>query len=264
MRLVSFGSGSSGNAFLLDTGAARILIDCGIGVRRLRQGLAGLGASGMLDAILISHEHVDHVRALQSLLRYERCPVYASNGTFNCIGRQSGWMPIRGGTHLCIAGLDVTPVNVSHDALEPLGFFIETGAEKIALFTDLGEPNLDVHDAIAHATLVILEANYCERMLRQSMYPPYLKQRIRSRFGHLSNDDCAGTLVDALRPSTRAVWLAHLSENNNAPATATETVKGHLSARGIGIPVQPLPRHDTADLLALPTTERSWQTSLCV
>jgi phosphoribosyl 1,2-cyclic phosphodiesterase len=262
MRFVSFGSGSSGNAFLLDTGDARILIDCGIGVRRLRQGLGEMGAAGELDAILISHEHIDHVRGLQSLLRYEGCPVYASNGTFNAIGRRAGWVPLRGGTRLSIAGLDVTPVDVSHDALEPCGFFIDAGTERVALFTDLGEPNQPVRDAVAEATLVVLEANYCETMLRRSDYPPYLKQRIRSRFGHLSNDDCGTTLVEALTPSARAIWLAHLSENNNAPETATATVWTQLTSRGIGIPVQALPRHDTADLLALPAAERSWQTSL--
>ena len=262
MRFVSFGSGSSGNAFLLNDGESSILIDCGIGVRRLRQELKELGVAGHLNAILLSHEHSDHVSALDSLTRYERCPVYASEGTFSSIGKRPGWQTIQDGQSVSIAGVTVTPERVPHDAAEPLGFVLEAGNERIALFTDLGAPAPNVSDAIQDATTVVLESNYCESMLRQSPYPAFLKRRIRSQNGHLSNDDCAATLVEALTPAARRVWLAHLSENNNAPEVAEAAVGEAFAVRGIGLPARSLPRKSSADLLAPIEGTRSWQTAL--
>ncbi|CAN5717422.1 hypothetical protein BH23CHL2_BH23CHL2_12010 [soil metagenome] len=171
MRLLSFGSGSSGNAFLIDTGEARVMFDCGVGIRRLRREMTELGVAGTLDAVFITHEHIDHVRALQSLLRYESCQVFASNGTFDAIGRKPGWTTIRAETHIDVAGLEVTQINVLHDAAEPLGFFIDAGINRIALFTDLGAAAPTVASAIAEAMIVVLESNYCEAMLRPSQAP---------------------------------------------------------------------------------------------
>ncbi|MEZ4521191.1 MAG: MBL fold metallo-hydrolase [Thermomicrobiales bacterium] len=262
MRFVSFGSGSSGNAFLLDTGEARIMIDCGVGIRKLRRAMVEQDFAGTIDALVISHEHIDHVRALKSLLRYEDCRVFSSDGTLDALGRQTGWQTLKAGNRQSIAGIDITPVGVSHDAAEPLGFLIETKTEKIALFTDLGAPAEEVSGAISEASIVVLESNYCETMLRRSAYPAHLKRRIRSQNGHLSNDDCAATLVDALRPSAHTLWLAHLSENNNAPDVAEGAVRESLAIRGIGLPVRALPRFDAVDLLIASNRDASWQTSL--
>lgn len=262
MRFHSFGSGSSGNAFLLDVGETRILFDCGIGIRRLRAGLRELGAAGRLDAIVISHEHSDHIRSLKSLLRYEQCPVYASDGTLREIGRETDWVTLGAARPERIGSVEITPVPVAHDAREPFGFLVDAGTERIALFTDLGAPAPTVNDAIRESTIVVLEANYCERMLRHSRYPSFLKQRIRGGSGHLSNDQCAQILCDALTPEVHTLWLAHLSENNNTPPTAVGAVGSALGSRGIGLPTRALPRHDMADLLEPVAVERSWQTSL--
>ncbi len=262
MRFYSFGSGSSGNAFLLESDDARLLFDCGIGIRRLRRALIDLDAAGKLDAIIISHEHSDHVRALHSLLRYERCPVYASDGTFRAIGMKSNWSALASGDPTPIGDVEITAVPVLHDASEPFGFHITAGSEQIALFTDLGEPTSDVNDAIGEASIVVLESNYCESMLRRSDYPATLKRRIRSHLGHLSNDDCGATLAGSLTPKAHTVWLAHLSEHNNLPLTAETAVETALNERGIGLQVRSLPRHDTANLLDPVATERSWQVSL--
>ena len=262
MRLISFGSGSSGNAFLLDTGEARIMFDCGVGIRRMQREMARLDLAGRLDAIFISHEHIDHIRALESLLRRDDYPVFASRGTFSAIGSRPAWSAIRAEQRVEVGGVEVTPVGVSHDAAEPLGFFIDTPGERIALFTDLGEPAAGVSAAIEGSTVVILESNYCESMLRHSSYPAQLKRRIRSQHGHLSNDDCAATLVESVTPEVRTVWLAHLSENNNAPDIAELTVRESFAVRGVGLPVQALPRYDAVDLLAARHEERTWQTPL--
>lgn len=262
MRFVSFGSGSSGNAFLLDTGETRIVFDCGVGIRRMRREMVEMGVAGLVDAIVISHEHSDHISALKSLTRYETCPVYASDGTFGEIGRRVGWKTIRAGEAFSIADVRVDPVVVSHDAAEPLGFLIDAGTERIALFTDLGTQQAEVSAAIEEATVVILESNYCETMLRQSPYPAFLKRRIRSQIGHLSNDDCAATLVEALQPGAHTVWLAHLSENSNAPEVAEAAAREALSVRGIRLPVRSLPRHASENLLVPPADLPSWQAPL--
>lgn len=262
MRFISFGSGSSGNSFLLDTGESRIVFDCGVGIRRVRKEMVELGVAGSIDGIVISHEHSDHIKALGSLTRYEQCPVYASDGTFDAIGRKSGWQSISAGNAVTIAGVRIDPIGVSHDAAEPLGFFIDTGAERIALFTDLGMPQAEVSAAVQDATVIVLESNYCETMLRHSAYPPFLKRRIRSQNGHLSNDDCAATLVDSLRPAAHTVWLAHLSENNNAPEVAESAVQEALSVRGIRLPVRSLPRHMSENLLVQHAELPSWQAPL--
>jgi phosphoribosyl 1,2-cyclic phosphodiesterase len=262
VRFISFGSGSSGNAFLLDTGEARIVFDCGVGIRRMRAEMVELGVAGRLDAIVITHEHSDHISALKSLTRYEACPVYASAGTLAEIGHQTGWQTLRAGQATTIAGVRIDPVRVSHDAAEPLGFLIDAGEERIALFTDLGAPQAEVSDAVEDATVVVLESNYCEHMLRYSAYPPFLKRRIRSQIGHLSNDDCAATLVESLQPGAHTVWLAHLSENNNAPEVAEAAAQEALAIRGIRLPVRSLPRHVSENLLVPPTDIPSWQVPL--
>lgn len=248
MRVFSLGSGSSGNAFLVDTGDAALLIDCGVGVRVIRKALQDLDLTGRLDAIILSHEHIDHVRALKSMLRTESCPVYATAGTFSAIGRPDRAVQVARGNHIFFGDAVVTPVAVPHDGAEPCGFVVEVGDETLALFTDLGTSTSDVADAIQSADFVILESNYDEAMLRQSGYPRHLKMRIRGPGGHLSNDDCAGLLVDSTARRARGVWLAHLSDVNNAPTVAEHAARSALSATGRLLPILALPRYDWIEL----------------
>jgi len=248
MRVYSLGSGSSGNAFLIDSDDAALLIDCGVGVRVIRKALQDLDLTGRLDAIILSHEHVDHVRALKSLLRTERCPVYATAGTFAAIGKPDRGMAVLRGNRISFGSAAVTTVAVPHDGVEPCGFFVEAADESLALFTDLGTPTRDVAGAIEAADYVILESNYDEAMLRRSTYPSFLKSRIRGPGGHLSNDDCAGLLVDALTKRARGIWLAHLSDNNNATTVAETATRTALGATGRHLPVLALPRYDWIEL----------------
>jgi phosphoribosyl 1,2-cyclic phosphodiesterase len=248
MRVFSLGSGSSGNAFLVDSGEAAFLIDCGVGVRVIRKALQDLDLAGRLDAIILSHEHIDHVRALSSLLRTERCPVYATAGTFSAIGMPERGVAVGCGTRLTFGQASVHTVAVPHDGAEPCGFVVEAAGETLALFTDLGTPTGEVADAIQTADFVVLESNYDEAMLRRSAYPARLKSRIRGPGGHLSNDDCAGLLVDSLSPRARGVWLAHLSDNNNAPTVAEASSRAALGATGVTMPVLALPRFDWIEL----------------
>jgi phosphoribosyl 1,2-cyclic phosphodiesterase len=248
MRVFSLGSGSSGNAFLVETPEAAFMIDCGVGVRVIRRALQDLDLAGRLSAIFLSHEHIDHVRALASIMRTEHCPVYATAGTFAAIGR-----PVRGveavrGSTTTLGGARVTLVPVPHDGADPCGFVVEADGRTLAIFTDLGMPTTQVSDALQAADFIVLESNYEEALLRKSSYPSYLKARIRGPSGHLSNDDCAGLLDGALSRRAQSVWLAHLSENNNDPLVAEAVARSALQASGRSMPIMALPRFDWMEL----------------
>ncbi|MDI3341033.1 MAG: MBL fold metallo-hydrolase [Sphaerobacter sp.] len=246
MRVTSFGSGSSGNALLIQSGGTNVLIDAGLAVRRLRAGLAAAGVpDGGLDALLLSHEHHDHVSAVPSLIRYHHGPIFATRGTMRAleVARPDRWETLAAERPCRIGTLEITPIAVPHDAAEPVGFFIDDGSIRVAIFTDLGSPAALLRDAVARAHLVVLEANYDLELLERGPYPAYLKRRIRSGHGHLSNDECGELLTQSLTSVTVDIWLAHLSENNNRPALAEQTVTRWLGAGSNGPRVRPLPRH---------------------
>lgn len=254
MKLFSLGSGSSGNAFVLQHDDSSILIDCGVGARVLRKTLTKLNLFGRLTGAIISHEHSDHIRSLKSLRRFDDCPVYATAGTLRSIGREPGWQEIHDQKSFTVGDVEITPVAVAHDAAEPVGFLIDATDKQIALFTDLGSLSEPVLSAVGESTLAVLEANYCEQMLRSSPYPAYLKRRIRGMSGHLSNDDCAAALAAASNGSLERVWLAHLSENNNTPERAYGVVAAAMAVRSAPIAVDTLPRHDFVELTAEAST----------
>ena len=195
MRVTCLASGSSGNCLLVQSGSTHVLLDAGVGVRVARKELAARDvADHALSAILISHEHNDHVRALPSLLGYQRAPVLATRGTLAALQPwiSAEYDALTPGLACEIGELCVTPVRVSHDATEPVGFVFEAAGVRVAVFTDLGCVDGDVASAICGAALVVLESNYDEQLLARGSYPAHLKRRIRGPQGHLSNADCAG------------------------------------------------------------------------
>lgn len=246
MRLTSLGSGSSGNAFLLQSQEATVLLDCGVGVRAINKALA---ACDPLSAVLISHEHGDHVRSLSRVLSKHTCEVVASPGTFGAIGRPEGARLMRAGERFEIGALTISFIGVSHDAAEPCGFFVESQDTSIAILTDLGCVESQILDALASADAVVLEANYDEMMLSLGRYPAHLKRRIRSAIGHLSNEDCAAALAHSVRSTTTGVWLSHLSDKNNTPRVAEATAREALRAAGKDIPVTALSRLEPTTIL---------------
>jgi len=245
VRVTCFGSGSSGNTILVQAPDASVLIDAGVPVRRIRQGLAAAGiAIADLSAVLISHEHWDHVRSLAALAPGLDCPILATAGTAHALaGTARTWERLEPDATLRIGSLAVTPLRVPHDAAEPVGFSIQDGDCAVSVFTDLGEPPPSLAAAIGHAQLVILEANYDTAMLARGRYPEHLKRRIRGPLGHLSNDDCGALLCVCLNGAAQDVWLAHLSENNNRPSLATVTVERHLGGPSSTPRIVALPRH---------------------
>jgi phosphoribosyl 1,2-cyclic phosphodiesterase len=255
MQIVSLGSGSSGNAFLVITKRSNVLIDCGVPVRACLSALAHHNVAGRLDAVIVSHEHVDHVRSVPSITRRHDLPLVATDGTYRALRRPDGWTRALCGGRIDLPGLEVSFVGVSHDAAEPCGFVVEADGERVAIFTDLGHVTSPVLEALATADVIVLEANYDHEMLRRGSYPAHLKRRIQGPAGHLSNDDCAGALVATVSDRTRSIWLAHLSQNNNAPDVATSTVQGALYLHGLSVSVQALPRYGCADVSAAVTTQ---------
>lgn len=225
MRICTLGSGSTGNATLVEAPRGWILVDAGLSWREVhrRAGRMGLRLDGV-GTVLLTHEHTDHVRGLASLLR-RGAEVWASPGTLRALGIAG--RPLSGPVE--ILGLTVRPFRVPHDATEPLGFRFEENGAAFALATDLGSVPEGLLTALAGASLVVLETNHDLSLLLGGPYPWHLKMRILGPNGHLDNDAAGQALARLSREGLRAAVLAHLSQENNTPALALETV-----ARALG------------------------------
>lgn len=251
VRLVSLASGSSGNALLVQLGSTVGLIDCGIGPNRLRSELLTLGLRlNDLSFVFITHEHVDHIRSLPAL-RKAGVQVVTGSGTAQALGlERRGWSQVRDGDRFECGAIELSAVKTSHDAAEPLGAVARLGSLTVAVFTDMGEWDAAIVDAMSHADVVVVEANHNVEMLKRGPYPAHLKRRVLSSVGHLSNDDC-GRLTESVRERSGqdpTIFLAHLSETNNSPDRAVADVAAFGGWLQQGI--TPLPRGVAMDLLA--------------
>ncbi len=250
LEVTSLGSGSSGNALLLRTTETILLVDCGIGIRRLTQALRAMELDvADIDAVLISHEHSDHVQELPRLLA-QGTPVVCTAGSARAANiMAANWMNVSENRVIRFGGAEVSAIPVSHDAMEPCGFLIETKEGAVSVLTDLGCPSPRASEAIARSHLVVVEANHDEALLRRGPYPRHLQRRILSSSGHLSNDDCGELLATALRRPTQlpTVWLAHLSETNNRPHIARNAVARRMARSGLRLSVLTLPRREVSE-----------------
>ncbi len=245
LQVRSLGSGSSGNAVILRSERATIAIDCGVGPGMLRQGLESFQSSfAELDALLVTHEHIDHVRSLPSMIK-SNCAIVSSAGSARATGIPAPrWSEMSPGRDLTVGDMVITMIPVSHDAAEPCGYHIHVQGRRVTVVTDLGEASEPLQAHLEESDLIIVEANHDEDTLRRSPYPERLKRRILAPTGHLSNADAGRLLAAALRRSGRAptIWLAHLSTTNNRPALAKATVERALREVGSASPVSVLPR----------------------
>ncbi len=228
MRFCSLGSGSGGNATVVETtsGArtSRVLIDCGFSARELetRLGRAGL-CSEDLDAVFITHEHGDHVGCAMTLARRHGLPLWMSRGTWRAIGEPdvAGLLQFaRDGQPIVVADLELSPYTVAHDAQEPLQLRVSDGARHLGVLTDVGSITPHLLANLQGCDALLLECNHDRAMLEQSRYPASLKARIGGRYGHLSNDTAAAILGACLHSGLRHLVAAHLSEQNNRPDLA--------------------------------------------
>jgi len=224
MRFASLGSGSRGNATLIESGGTRVLLDCGFPAREAGRRLGLLGVEPeTLDAILVTHEHGDHVRGVGVLARRFALPVWMTPGTFrktSCgeIAELMAFSAHQGDFQ--IGDLRVTPFAVPHDAGEPVQFVFEAEGVKLGILTDTGSITPHVVEALGACDAMILECNHDPDMLINGPYPPALQDRVGGALGHLSNPQAAWLLAHLDRPRLQHLVAAHLSEQNNRPELA--------------------------------------------
>lgn len=243
LRFLCFGSGSSGNCYYLQTDTESLIIDIGIGIRTMKKYFVDFGLKiDELKAILITHDHADHVKSVGSLSTDYNLPVYSTKEVHSGIARnycvrgkiKSGYERyIVKNETFNIGSFSITPFHVPHDSSDNVGYKIEVEGITFCLMTDCGLVTEEMKEMIAQANYLVIEANYDKEMLVNGPYPQYLKDRIQSGNGHLSNHQCADALVNNATPALKHVWLGHLSEENNHPELARKTVEHVL--RGYGI-----------------------------
>ncbi len=232
-------SGSSGNCLFVGGSGGNILIDVGVNARAVERALNQIGVEpSTIEAIFVTHEHTDHIAGLPVFAARYGIIVYTSKGTLDYLEEKGYLRPqfdarVIGEKGVEVAGMQVMPFKTSHDSRESLGFRIHTPDDrKIAVATDLGRMTQEVRDGLTGCDLVMLESNHDVRMLENSSYPYYLKKRIMSDVGHLSNDDCAAEICRLAALGSARFVLAHLSLENNHPALAFQSALCALTQMG--------------------------------
>lgn len=255
-------SSSAGNSIYISCGGVKVLVDAGVSASRIQGELEAIGVDIRdIDAILVTHEHVDHVKGIGVLCRRYRIPVYATEGTWNGILQKECGIPescrmiVDVGCDFNIGRLFVRPFPIPHDAMEPCGYRFDCGELSCAVATDIGQICADWLEAVAGCQALVLEANHDVTMVQNGPYPQRLKQRVLGKRGHLCNTDCAKALVQLAGQGAQAVFLSHLSADNNLPELAYNTVCEALAdagyAVGDDIRVMVSRRDRVSDLLVL-------------
>ena len=263
MRVIILGSGSSGNAILVESASTRLLVDAGFSGRDLERRLAAVEVPAeSIDGLLITHDHGDHTRGMGVLARRWGIPLHITDATRWICGRLlNGEEEIRSytcGEPLLIGDLLVDPFLTVHDAIDPVAVTVTEVAtgDKLGIATDLGRPTATVRHALRECALLVLESNHDELMLRESPYPWSVKARIAGSHGHLSNRAAAELVAELQHPRLGGVILAHLSERSNDPGLAYDVVGATLSRGGfrgdlqVGQQDRPLPPIDVSALRA--------------
>lgn len=229
-------SGSSGNAILVQADRTRLLVDAGISHRRIQRCLRARGHEvEQLDAILVTHEHGDHVAGLELIQRrYPELPVHATRGTARGYRRRYRrsltCKEITPGQAVRVGSFQILPFSISHDAGRPVGYRLSCGGFHMAVVTDLGEASDELTELLRPCQLLIVESNHDEQMLQTGPYPWHLKRRIASSRGHLSNRQAAALIAQLAHPGLQQIVLAHLSAKNNSPQKAVESVSPVLAS----------------------------------
>jgi len=252
LRVVFLGSGSSGNAAAVTDGRTTVLVDCGFSAREIARRLeaACIDASGV-SAILVTHEHSDHVKGIDVFARRHApgCTVYASAGTRRRTELSAivETHVVRCGERLEIGSLTVTPFRTSHDAAEPLGYRFDACGDSLGIVTDTGVLTPQALETLAGVKALGLESNHDAGMLERGPYPAFLKRRIRSTAGHLSNADAADALERLASDDLGLVFGLHRSRTNNTAELAAAALSERLSRLGLDVPVTVVSQNDTCD-----------------
>ena len=242
MKFCSLYSGSSGNCLYLEDKDTKILIDAGVSGKKIEENLKKIYVKPEeIDAVFVSHDHIDHTKGVGVFSRRFDIPIYANRGTWEValkgLGKISpkNMVVFHSNQEVYINGLCILPFPIHHDAGEPVGFSIENGKTKIGIITDTGKITEEILWSLKNCDLAVIESNHDVEMLKVGRYPYYLKKRILGNEGHLSNEDASKTILKLVEKGLRKVLLAHLSEENNFPELAYETTKSLLVENNVKV-----------------------------
>ncbi|HUO45086.1 MAG TPA: MBL fold metallo-hydrolase [Burkholderiales bacterium] len=232
MRFASVGSGSDGNGLLVEAGATRILVDCGFSIADAVARLARFAVMAEeLDAVVVTHEHDDHLGGAARLARRFGLPVWLTSGTLRSAAGEFGDAEVRlfdCQSPFAIDDIEITPYTVPHDAREPAQFVFGDGAARIGLLTDAGSVTAHMREVLNGLDALVLECNHDLDMLWNGTYPQQLKQRIAGKFGHLDNAAAAQLVASVDCSRLQHLIAAHLSRHNNTPELAVDALAGAL------------------------------------
>lgn len=240
LNLISLFSSSKGNCTYAYSDSTKILIDIGVSTKRLVEALNSLEVNPEeIQGILITHEHSDHIKGIKVFSKKYNVPVFASKKTWASLVsleiNSSLKNEFEPSVKFSIGDIDILPFSIPHDAIDPCGFNLINGNEKVTVATDIGHINQTLLNSFENSKTILLESNHDVNMLRAGKYPYLLKQRIIGNYGHLSNLTSAETVEYLIKKGTKKFILAHLSEDNNIPSLALETVKSRLSTNHISL-----------------------------
>lgn len=240
MKFCSLSSGSSGNSLYIETDKSKFLIDAGLSGVRIQKLLTSIGVKAEdLDFIMVTHEHTDHSKGVGVLSRRFNLPVVANYDTWLAMDKTIGKIKdeniivFKSDNDIELRDVDIHPMSIYHDSVSAVGYIIESGGKKLSVLTDTGFVSEKMKEKIKGSDLYFLEANHDLHMLETGPYPELLKKRVRGLKGHLSNIDCGNVLGEMLRGMGERVFLSHLSEENNTPEKALNTVVDYLRSMGM-------------------------------
>ncbi len=237
IKFCSLYSGSSGNCYYINIDGNRILLDAGKSLKKIREALEGLDENiENIDAILITHEHSDHIQGLKMLCKKHDINIYMTDKTkseIQCLVdtiNEENIVTFKAGDKFDIGYANIKSVKISHDAIDPVMYtFKDKNDNKISIFTDVGEITDTILENIKGSKLAVIEANYEENLLRLSRYPSYLKKRIMGKYGHLSNEEAGFLAKELVKNGTKKILLGHLSKENNTDIIAYQTIQNELN-----------------------------------
>lgn len=257
LRFSVLASGSTGNAFYIESESEKILVDAGLSGKKLDELFAGIGRdAGDLTGILVTHEHSDHVKGLGIFARKHNLPIYANEKTWKAMEPMIGKLTLEQKFYFgmeemkTFSDMEIESFGVSHDAAEPMFYTFRHDGKKVALVTDLGYVSERIKKTVEAADAYIFEANHDVEMLRVGRYPWNVKRRILGDSGHVSNEDSGLAIADIIDNNTRRIYLAHLSQDNNMKDLARMSVDHVLKERGIQLDL-----HDTDPYMPTPLYE---------
>ena len=243
LHFFSLGSGSCGNCYYISDGEIAILIDAGVGIRRFKRNMRDYGIKvSNIKAILNTHDHADHIKAVGHISNEINVPVYTTETIHNSIKNNFNAIRKINNEHIRhieelspfnIGSFKITAYKIPHDSTENVAYKIEHEGKTFSIMTDVGAPTENVNKIITQSNYLVIEANYDDVMLRNGKYPQHLKERITCGTGHMSNKQTADTLAQNFHEGLSHIWLCHLSEENNHPELARKTIEFHL--RGYGL-----------------------------